>query len=397
MSTKYDTNPGSKSADEVQREVRESRAQVEETLEAIQERLSPGQMFDQAVHYLRSSGGNDFVRNFGATVRDNPVPVALLGTGLAWLMLSKPRPQRPYYYDDDEEWDEERVGDYPEYESDYRTGYYPPGYYAAEHDDEVVFDDEAVFRDRPPGTQTTAGAEPGGSTEEGFSDRAKESAESALHKAEELRARAQDSAHGIKEGAQEKARDWGSAARETSQEWRAGARSAADRGRARARRLGAGARHRVSDAASHVRHGARDAQARAGYYGRRVQRGFLDTLQDQPLVLGAFGLAVGAAIGAALPATATEDEWMGDTRDRLKNRAERLSREQLEKARAAGQAAYEAALEEAERQGLTPEGAMRAAEAAERKAESVADAASQAAKSEAERQKVGQSSQTPSL
>ena len=62
-----------------------SRAEVEDTLEAIQDRLSPGQMFDQAVAYLRGSGGKEFMRNFGATVRDNPVPVALLGTGLAWL------------------------------------------------------------------------------------------------------------------------------------------------------------------------------------------------------------------------------------------------------------------------------------------------------------------------
>jgi Protein of unknown function (DUF3618) len=78
-----DTNPGSKSADEVQRDVRRSRAEVEDALEAIQDRLSPGQMFDQAVNYLRGSGGNEFMRNLGATVRDNPVPVALLGP--AWL------------------------------------------------------------------------------------------------------------------------------------------------------------------------------------------------------------------------------------------------------------------------------------------------------------------------
>ena len=35
MSTQYDTNPGSKSPEEVQREVRQSRAEVEQTLDAI--------------------------------------------------------------------------------------------------------------------------------------------------------------------------------------------------------------------------------------------------------------------------------------------------------------------------------------------------------------------------
>ncbi|MGH6899967.1 MAG: hypothetical protein ACREJ5_26005 [Geminicoccaceae bacterium] len=115
-------------------------------------------------------------------------------------------------------------------------------------------------------------------------------------------------------------------------------------------------------------------------------------LHEQPLVLGAIGLAVGAAIGAALPKTETEDEWMGDTRDRLKDQAGRVSREQFEKARAAGRAAYDAALDEADRQGLTPEGAVAAVDSAARKAERVAEAATEAAKTEAGRQGGGTTS-----
>ena len=42
MSTRYGTDPDPKSPEEVEREVQKSRAEVEETLEAIQERLSPG-------------------------------------------------------------------------------------------------------------------------------------------------------------------------------------------------------------------------------------------------------------------------------------------------------------------------------------------------------------------
>ena len=54
------------------------RAHVEETLDAIQERLSPGQLVDQAVTYLRTGGGADFVRNLGETVRQPP------GAGRRW-------------------------------------------------------------------------------------------------------------------------------------------------------------------------------------------------------------------------------------------------------------------------------------------------------------------------
>ena len=88
-----------------------------------------------------------------------------------------------------------------------------------------------------------------------------------------------------------------------------------------------------------------------------------------------------------------EDEWLGDSRDRLAERAKEAGREQVEKARAAAGAAYSAAREEAERQGLTLEGGKAAAESAaetvRHKTERVAEAATEAAKTEAERQHRG--------
>jgi Protein of unknown function (DUF3618) len=362
-----DTNSGSKSADEVQREVRQSRAEVEDALEAIQDRLSPGQMFDQAVNYLRGSGGNEFMRNLGATVRDNPVPLALLGTGLAWLMFSRARPRRPY--DQDEDSPGEYSGDY------YGAGDYPAGYPEG-HDD--------GFGDRPFGSEAAARAEPGLASDQGFVERAKETA-----------AAAGATAQGLAEGAAELGRDWATGARESAQEWSAGARATAVHARARVRRLGAGARERLGDTGDSLRDSARGAQARAGYYGRRIQRGFFDTLHEQPLVLGAVGLAVGAAIGAALPATETEDEWMGDTRDRLKDHASEAGREQLAKVGAAAGAAYDAAREEADRQGLTPEAAVAGAGSMAEKVERVAEAASGAANTEAQPQKLGQTDDKP--
>jgi hypothetical protein len=322
MSTPYDTNPGSKSPEQVQREVQQSRTEVEDTLEAIQERLSPGQLFEQAVDYMRSSNGGDFLRNLGGMVRDNPVPVALVGTGLVWLMLSSSRSTRQYDDEDDllESYGESRYG-------------------------------------------------------AGFAEQAKRSNE-------------------LSEDARQGAR-WGESARETAREWSDGARARAQSVRDRARRLGATTRHRVSETGEQLWHGARDASDRASYYGRRMRRGFFDTLHEQPLVLGALGLAAGAALGAALPATEREDEWLGDSRDRLKERAKEAGWEQVEKARAAAGAAYSAAREEAERQGLTLEGGKAAAESAaesvRHKAERVAEAATEAAKTEAERQNLAHS------
>jgi len=374
MSTRHDTDPGSKSAEEVQREVRESRAELEGTLEAIQRRLSPGQLFDQAVDYMQGSGGNEFLHNLGATVRDNPVPVVLMSTGLAWLMFSGPRSRSRYEDEDDD------LGDYAE-EGHYGAGDYPAGYYPAGY--RAVGDVGPEYEDEVAGSPFSGEAQ--GKAGKDFAERAKETAEAARRKAQEMRASGQAHVQGLSEGGQETIQEWGAGARATAREWTTGARSAAAGAGKRARRLGAGARERLGETGDYLRHGARGAQARAGYYGRRARRGFFEVLEEQPLVLGAVGLAVGAAIGAALPSTATEDEWMGDTRDQLKDRARRLSGEQLDKARAAGRAAYEAALEEADRQGMTPEGAMAAVDSAAHKAERVAEAATEAAKSEAER------------
>jgi hypothetical protein len=309
MTTRNSADPGSKSPQEVEREVQQSRAELEDTLEAIQERLSPGQMFEQVVDYMRSSNGSDFLRNLGTMVRDNPVPVALVGTGLVWLMLSSSRSGRREHDDED---------DLPESYGESRYG------------------------------------------------------------------------NELSEDAGQSGSGWSEGARETVREWTQGTRTRTRSVRDRARRLSASARDRVSETGEQLWHGARDAGDRASYYGRQVRRGFFDTLHEQPLVLGALGLAAGAAIGAALPATEKEDEWLGDSRDRLAERAKEAGWEQVDKARAAASAAYGAAREEAERQGLTLEGGKAAAESVRHKAERVAETATEAAQAEAERQNLGQ-------
>jgi hypothetical protein len=100
---------------------------------------------------------------------------------------------------------------------------------------------------------------------------------------------------------------------------------------------------------------ARTTRARAGHYGRRARHGVLRTLDEQPLMLGAIGLAIGAALGAALPPSETEDRLMGEARDEALRRATKAGREQAEKARAAAGAVVQAAREEADKQGLMPE------------------------------------------
>jgi hypothetical protein len=79
--------------------------------------------------------------------------------------------------------------------------------------------------------------------------------------------------------------------------------------------------------------------------------------ERQPLMLGAFGLAVGAAIAASLPLSDVENDLMGDTADVVKGKAGRLFEDT--KGRAADLASK--GLKEAELQGLTPGAASEAA------------------------------------
>ena len=53
---------------------------------------------------------------------------------------------------------------------------------------------------------------------------------------------------------------------------------------------------------------SRQASAKARYASSNLQRMFSDTLEKEPLIMGALGIAVGAAVGAMLPTSRVEEE-----------------------------------------------------------------------------------------
>src|SRR5947209_4098212 len=76
---------------QLERNVDSTRGRIEETLAELRERLSPPSLMEEALGYAKENGGADFVRNLGRQVADNPLPVALMGAGLAWLMVAQNR------------------------------------------------------------------------------------------------------------------------------------------------------------------------------------------------------------------------------------------------------------------------------------------------------------------
>jgi len=106
-----DDNPPE--VEEIRSEIEQTRAEMSQTIDAIQERLSPHRLAQEAQETVRGAtigraermmneatdkaeewvdNASDTARDFGTsfmdTVRANPVPAALAGIGLGWLFMS---------------------------------------------------------------------------------------------------------------------------------------------------------------------------------------------------------------------------------------------------------------------------------------------------------------------
>ena len=75
-------------SEQLEREAEQNRARLAATLDELRERVTPGRVLDQLIEYAGDGTGGEMVRNLGQQVRRNPLSVAMVGAGLAWLMLS---------------------------------------------------------------------------------------------------------------------------------------------------------------------------------------------------------------------------------------------------------------------------------------------------------------------
>ena len=76
-----------KSPDQIEADIVETRAELGEILDTIERRLAPRHLlergFDMMKDTMSGEGGG-----FGETLRSHPVPLALIGMGVGWLMMS---------------------------------------------------------------------------------------------------------------------------------------------------------------------------------------------------------------------------------------------------------------------------------------------------------------------
>jgi hypothetical protein len=100
-----------------------------------------------------------------------------------------------------------------------------------------------------------------------------------------------------------------------------------------------------------------------------------DLLQQQPLLLGAFGLALGAGIAASLRITDTEADLLGEASANFQEKAQDFAANETKRAVNLADGVATTVVQEAHAQGLTPDGLKSTASEASQKVKNVLDQA----------------------
>ncbi|XXF07563.1 DUF3618 domain-containing protein [Pseudomonas sp. D2-3] len=79
----------------LEQEIDQQRDRIDALIDAVEARLKPQRLIDQALAYGRESGGLEMAERLGHTLKANPVPVAMTAIGLAWLAAEQTRKHAP--------------------------------------------------------------------------------------------------------------------------------------------------------------------------------------------------------------------------------------------------------------------------------------------------------------
>jgi hypothetical protein len=317
------------SPEAIERENALIRARLAETLSAIEDRLSPESLKEQAMAYLREEA-SEWGAEVGAFVRRNPLPLAVVGVGLGWLAVTLLRGGR------------ERGDDLLDYDAG-PEGIYGPAY------DEIV--------------------EPGDHSA-GFDMAARRARRAAAARVDQAREEITDGAAQVGGRVNRYVRD----------------------ARHRLDDIAEDTRDFADDARDRLSHFASDTVERASHIGdyaksgaERLQHEVVRAADERPVLLGAIGLGIGAAIALCLPGTRIESRLVGARRDELLDELREAGRERVHGVTEAMRHAGDAAQARAEDEGLSRRGVSETLDKAQRVAEAAVDAATE----EAEEKVVG--------
>lgn len=295
-----------KDSAQLEREVEEQRRRVEDRIGEIRQRLTPGQLVDEALAYTKG-GGQQLVSNLGATITNNPLPAALLGISLIWLMSG----QGPSLGNRDTP----KVR--PQGEPEYPYATVSGGMRRISHQEDQAGKWYSEFEDMS-GRRYKAESNELGHRLGAFVDGA----------GRKFGGFIDDAGHRVRDFQDEAGNRFDEAAGWASHRWH-------------------DMRHGVGAAMGEVGHQAQVLGGAAQHQMDRASRMVVDTFQNQPLIAGALAFAAGAAVGAALPHTAEEDRLVGKAADDARRAAAEAASGIYEEGKARAAELYEKGKESA--------------------------------------------------
>jgi hypothetical protein len=271
--------------DRIEAQINRSRHALNDTIEQLGGKLSPGQILDETLGLAQGQAGK-FTANVGRQVRDNPLPVLLVGAGLALLFMNRGNGHdngSRLHWSEEDSWQETRFRALERARASVirRTDESEAEYEQRLHEAEA----------RSLGLEQDSAELP-----EAFRTRVKSTGEKLGHTVQGIRERMGSAMHGVGSGMGHAAHAVGSGVGAVTH----GVGSAAHA-------VGSGASkaaHFVGDQATNLKDGISTARYRTQ-----------DLYNEYPLAAGAVGLAVGALVGAMTPLTDTEREQLQGVAD----------------------------------------------------------------------------------
>jgi len=293
----------------IRADIEQTRSQMSATIDAIQGKLNPQNIVDQAKGAVREATigrvenmvtevrqtAQEASSGFLDTVKENPLPTAMAAIGLGWLFM-KSRNKSSYG----------RGYDYSSYD---RYGNYNRGY------DNNGPNGGGSYRFQPSGAGYDYNGQSGGPGQ-------------VVERAQEKMGDAADKVGRTVTGAAGQVRDTVGNAAES-----------------------------VGDAAGNL---VGNIQGKAGDIGSGVQQGaqvaqnqLQKMLYENPLALGAAAVVIGAAIGMLLPETEPEHRLMGEAKETVMDKAQNVAQQAIDKVSRVAEQATNTAQEAARNEGLS--------------------------------------------
>ena len=293
----------------IEEDLQQTRARMDSRLSELQERLSPGQVLDDLMKYFRGSEGADFGRNLLASVQGNPLPAALTGIGVAWLMATNAR-----------------------------TGATSTASATTATASKMGVSSTSVSSNWPHPDDLELRVR-----------QAEQSVVRDTDESEDIYGNRLDDARGKALGIAREAQDTASSFSQRIQDGLASAKQSASQGAQSLQNKASGAASTLSGSAERVGDQIGQGAQAAG----QMSANLLSTITENPVVLGAIGLAVGALLGAIVPQSEQEEAALGGVAGQVRKTARDAVQTAMDSGGQIAQQVMQAGRDSAQAQGLT--------------------------------------------